>query len=247
MCTCRHVCRRCPAVSTAMMSSIPARSALIWAARPAWSDFVRAARELRAANPARYRAESHVRLAPQPVVGRRAEARAVQPFADFFDIRNPPRSALLRAFVLARKTLWRGLGSRRAAASKSSARNRASSTMRIPGRWRRHPGACCWQRTRSAASTSSIVCAVSRRPGEEDQCAYQPPCGAGARGSRRGGRSPDGCKRPLLGVQGDKARVDAILRRQYYLLHGWKLAGELTNYRRFFDIDYADWDSRGAP
>ena len=27
------------------------------------------------------------------------------------------------------------------------------------------------------------------------------------------------------------------MRRQYYLLHGWKLSGELTNYRRFFDID----------
>jgi (1->4)-alpha-D-glucan 1-alpha-D-glucosylmutase len=38
-------------------------------------------------------------------------------------------------------------------------------------------------------------------------------------------------------VRGDHARIDAILRRQYYLLHGWKLSGELTNYRRFFDID----------
>jgi (1->4)-alpha-D-glucan 1-alpha-D-glucosylmutase len=38
-------------------------------------------------------------------------------------------------------------------------------------------------------------------------------------------------------VQGDKALFDAVLRRQFYMLHGWKLAGELTNYRRFFDID----------
>jgi (1->4)-alpha-D-glucan 1-alpha-D-glucosylmutase len=38
-------------------------------------------------------------------------------------------------------------------------------------------------------------------------------------------------------MQGDKESLDAILRRQYYLLHGWKLSGELTNYRRFFDID----------
>ncbi len=38
-------------------------------------------------------------------------------------------------------------------------------------------------------------------------------------------------------VQGDKTRFDAVLRRQFYMLHGWKLAGELTNYRRFFDID----------
>jgi (1->4)-alpha-D-glucan 1-alpha-D-glucosylmutase len=38
-------------------------------------------------------------------------------------------------------------------------------------------------------------------------------------------------------VQGDTALFDAVLRRQFYMLHGWKLAGELTNYRRFFDID----------
>jgi (1->4)-alpha-D-glucan 1-alpha-D-glucosylmutase len=38
-------------------------------------------------------------------------------------------------------------------------------------------------------------------------------------------------------MQGGKESIDAILRRQYYLLHGWKLSGELTNYRRFFDID----------
>jgi (1->4)-alpha-D-glucan 1-alpha-D-glucosylmutase len=38
-------------------------------------------------------------------------------------------------------------------------------------------------------------------------------------------------------VQSDKALFDAVLRKQFYMLHGWKLAGELTNYRRFFDID----------
>jgi len=38
-------------------------------------------------------------------------------------------------------------------------------------------------------------------------------------------------------VHGDKALFDAVLREQFYMLHGWKLAGELTNYRRFFDID----------
>jgi (1->4)-alpha-D-glucan 1-alpha-D-glucosylmutase len=37
-------------------------------------------------------------------------------------------------------------------------------------------------------------------------------------------------------ANGDPMRLDAVLRRQYYVLHGWKLAGELTNYRRFFDV-----------
>jgi (1->4)-alpha-D-glucan 1-alpha-D-glucosylmutase len=34
----------------------------------------------------------------------------------------------------------------------------------------------------------------------------------------------------------DPERLDAILQRQFFILHGWKLAGELTNYRRFFDV-----------
>jgi (1->4)-alpha-D-glucan 1-alpha-D-glucosylmutase len=38
-------------------------------------------------------------------------------------------------------------------------------------------------------------------------------------------------------VQGDTVLFDAVLRAQFYMLHGWKLAGELTNYRRFFDVD----------
>jgi (1->4)-alpha-D-glucan 1-alpha-D-glucosylmutase len=32
------------------------------------------------------------------------------------------------------------------------------------------------------------------------------------------------------------AMLDAVLQLQCYALHGWKLAGELTNYRRFFDV-----------
>jgi (1->4)-alpha-D-glucan 1-alpha-D-glucosylmutase len=37
-------------------------------------------------------------------------------------------------------------------------------------------------------------------------------------------------------TQSDKERLNAVLARQFYVLHGWKLAGELVNYRRFFDI-----------
>jgi (1->4)-alpha-D-glucan 1-alpha-D-glucosylmutase len=38
-------------------------------------------------------------------------------------------------------------------------------------------------------------------------------------------------------TQGDRELLNAVLQRQFYVLHGWKLAGELGNYRRFFDID----------
>jgi (1->4)-alpha-D-glucan 1-alpha-D-glucosylmutase len=37
-------------------------------------------------------------------------------------------------------------------------------------------------------------------------------------------------------TRGDRELLNAVLQRQFYLLHGWKLAGELGNYRRFFDI-----------
>ena len=37
-------------------------------------------------------------------------------------------------------------------------------------------------------------------------------------------------------VQADAQQLDAVLQRQFYVLHGWRLAGELTNYRRFFDV-----------
>jgi len=73
-------------------------------------------------------------------------------------------------------------------------------------------------------------------PNEEDQCAYRRHA-ARARAilgeAAAGGRLRDA----IAGMQGDTARIDALLRAQYYLLHGWKLAGELTNYRRFFDVD----------
>ncbi len=42
--------------------------------------------------------------------------------------------------------------------------------------------------------------------------------------------------RAVDSVNGSKELLDAVLRRQFYALHGWKLAGELSNYRRFFDV-----------
>jgi (1->4)-alpha-D-glucan 1-alpha-D-glucosylmutase len=37
-------------------------------------------------------------------------------------------------------------------------------------------------------------------------------------------------------AQSEPTRLNAVLERQFFALHGWKLAGELNNYRRFFDI-----------
>lgn len=42
---------------------------------------------------------------------------------------------------------------------------------------------------------------------------------------------------PMLDrVNGDTDRLDRALVAQFYTLNGWKLAGELCNYRRFFDV-----------
>jgi (1->4)-alpha-D-glucan 1-alpha-D-glucosylmutase len=47
-----------------------------------------------------------------------------------------------------------------------------------------------------------------------------------------GGRLQEAVSRTLA----DKELLVAVLRRQFYVLHGWRLDGELGNYRRFFDI-----------
>ncbi len=38
------------------------------------------------------------------------------------------------------------------------------------------------------------------------------------------------------GTVAEPERIDAVLQRQFFVLHGWKLAAELSNYRRFFDV-----------
>ncbi len=40
----------------------------------------------------------------------------------------------------------------------------------------------------------------------------------------------------LDAINGDVGRLDAVIQRQFYAVHSWKLAGELVNYRRFFDV-----------
>ncbi len=73
-------------------------------------------------------------------------------------------------------------------------------------------------------------------PGEEEHCAYHRHA---TRARNILGAAADSglLQEAVARIQGDPARLDALLRRQYYVLHGWKLSGELTNYRRFFDVD----------
>jgi (1->4)-alpha-D-glucan 1-alpha-D-glucosylmutase len=73
-------------------------------------------------------------------------------------------------------------------------------------------------------------------PSEEDSCAYQRHllrAKAWLEAAVKAGRLQDA----LADINADQERFNAVLQLQYYQLHGWKLSGELTNYRRFFDID----------
>ena len=71
--------------------------------------------------------------------------------------------------------------------------------------------------------------------GDADRAAYRL-AAAQAQGlldeAHRGGRLESAIDR----AQRDPDILDRIIERQFFTLHGWKLAGELTNYRRFFDV-----------
>ena len=71
-------------------------------------------------------------------------------------------------------------------------------------------------------------------PSESERHAYQTAVQA-ATGILQGAESA-GLAERLNTINGDVGKLDAVIRGQYYAVHGWKLAGELVNYRRFFDV-----------
>jgi (1->4)-alpha-D-glucan 1-alpha-D-glucosylmutase len=73
-------------------------------------------------------------------------------------------------------------------------------------------------------------------PLDEDRCAYRRHA-AQAREILKAALADGTLQAAVERVQADRTAFDELLRAQFYQLHGWKLAGELTNYRRFFDID----------
>jgi (1->4)-alpha-D-glucan 1-alpha-D-glucosylmutase len=71
-------------------------------------------------------------------------------------------------------------------------------------------------------------------PGETERRRYREALEAAARilKSADAGASPD----LLNAINADPEKLDALIQRQFYAVHGWKLAGEFVNYRRFFDV-----------
>jgi (1->4)-alpha-D-glucan 1-alpha-D-glucosylmutase len=201
----------------------------------AWSDFVRAARDLGLGilldivpnhmSASRYNPwwDDVLRQGP------------FSPFADFFDIRSPqdqpfrvhlcslgkPYGAALEAGELSIEVV----------ANEPRVKHYENTWPLAPGSWGQllAPGAeRCFDeldRLRDVAV-----------PGEEERCAYARNS-ARARDVLAAAAQSGELQDAAAGLRGDNTRIDAILGRQYYSLHGWKLSGELTNYRRFFDID----------
>ncbi len=231
------------AASMDTMSRTRRGSARIWAANRLGRISSDCAPLARAADPPRHRAEPHVRLAAQSVVGRRAGTRALQRVRRLLRFQDPAAPALPRASVFAGAALRSG---RRGGRTQDRGRGRGArgcAITRIPGRWDPHPGvACCRRAKRLTASAAgcfanSSDCSWSRIPGEQDRIDLCKLRGAERRMfSRKQQRCRTAAGRASNRADGDKDQLDAVLRRQFYVLHGWKLAGELTNYRRFFDI-----------
>jgi (1->4)-alpha-D-glucan 1-alpha-D-glucosylmutase len=74
------------------------------------------------------------------------------------------------------------------------------------------------------------------QPGEGDRAAYakaQVRAKELLGASLQSGRLAD----QVAAINQDLDRLDALIQKQFYELHSWKLSGELSNYRRFFDVD----------
>jgi (1->4)-alpha-D-glucan 1-alpha-D-glucosylmutase len=201
----------------------------------AWSDFVRAARSL------------DLRILLDIVPNHMSASRhnpwwddvlkqgPFSSFADFFDIRNPrgqrfcvhlcslgkPYGAALEAGELSIEVVG----------DEPRVKHYENTWPLAPASWGdllAHGAESCFdelERLRNIAV-----------PGAEQRSAYARHAGR-AREILAAAVKSGALQDAVARIQGDNVQLDAILRRQYYMLHGWKLSGELTNYRRFFDID----------
>jgi (1->4)-alpha-D-glucan 1-alpha-D-glucosylmutase len=157
------------------------------------------------------------------------------PYADFFDIRSPAG----KPFCVHLCSLARPYGAALEAGELTieliDGRPRVA---HYDSSW--PLGAASW-RTLSAAPAERCFEELAQlrdigAPSEEDRCAYQRHslrAKALFEAAAKSGRMQDA----LAQINGNSNLVDAVLQLQYYQLHGWKLSGELANYRRFFDID----------
>jgi (1->4)-alpha-D-glucan 1-alpha-D-glucosylmutase len=72
-------------------------------------------------------------------------------------------------------------------------------------------------------------------PSDSDRSAYRQ-AGGRARDFLEGAQREGRLQRAIERTGSDPDRLDGVIGRQFYALHGWRLAGEISNYRRFFDV-----------
>ena len=85
-------------------------------------------------------------------------------------------------------------------------------------------------------SPNSSGCNLFASPARSSAYSLSAAVHSGPRRSSRDAREKGRLQRRDRTHPRQRALFDAVLQRQFYVLHGWKLSGELTNYRRFFDI-----------
>jgi (1->4)-alpha-D-glucan 1-alpha-D-glucosylmutase len=104
--------------------------------------------------------------------------------------------------------------------------------------WPLGPGS--WRRLLAAGDEPSFHALEQMRgltsPAEGDRSNYRRHAAA-ARALLAAAAESGRLQRAADRVCSDPEEMHAILDAQFYRLHGWKLSGELGNYRRFFDID----------
>jgi (1->4)-alpha-D-glucan 1-alpha-D-glucosylmutase len=156
------------------------------------------------------------------------------PYADFFDIRNPPDQPFcVHLCSLARPygaALEAGELNIEVSGSELRVRHYENTWPLGPASW----GQLLASDERCFGELERLGSVATRV--EADRCAYSR-LALQARAILAEAAASGRLQDAVIRAQSEKARIDTILSRQYYQLHGWKLAGELSNYRRFFDID----------
>jgi (1->4)-alpha-D-glucan 1-alpha-D-glucosylmutase len=161
-------------------------------------------------------------------------------FAEYFDFRNRPHHPFrVHLCSLARPygaAIEAGELKIEAAAGALRVRHYDNSWPLGPASWGRLLAA------RGNAAAAAVGCfgelerlLLVEVPGEQDRIDYARHASAAAE-ALADARGRGELQAAVDRAQDDKDLLDAVLQRQFYSLHGWKLAGELCNYRRFFDV-----------
>jgi (1->4)-alpha-D-glucan 1-alpha-D-glucosylmutase len=152
-------------------------------------------------------------------------------FADYFEIRRPPDQPFCVHICTLAHAYGESLAKGEISIGLKEGRLRVE---HFDNSWPLGPAS--WGALLGDEETSFEELTLAQKHlGAQAHARYRRECGRAEsllEAARRSGRLEQALKR----IRGDPDALHAVLERQFFRLHGWKLAGELTNYRRFFDI-----------